>query len=394
MGYASVSKDATEKEEESDEPAGGAPIFHSAQDWLVVVGEKDVVPALELAIRFMNVGETALVWSHSKFAYGLSPRSNGDYTLPPNSHVKYRVTVKSIIDDKERDEPGFLIRYSAAKKGIGNDVFANEWDLHQGKAKAIQLYTKGASNLQLLLQRSSEIEDRDLIQQASSLMIDCLNNIVAVHLRAKEYHAAKEAAVKVLTVEPGNAKSLLRAAKAALLDPASSYEEVRAALDAAAETEGADDKELAKLRTQFQQQQKEYRKRSKAFASKMISKDDTSSSSRSQEPSQKHSTDESMLTGPGRKVSTAESVFAAGENSTFDRESTSHLAQKEELSSGERQNGTPQQAGNDEMPIREDWDWKTLVYFLLKQLLIVGAVLAYTKWGHPQGSQGRATTEL
>lgn len=388
MGFASVSKDTTEKEEEKDESPEGT-IFQSAQDWMVVVGEKDVVPALELAIRFMNVGETALVWSHSKYAYGPSSRSNGDYTLPPHSNVKYRVTLKSIIDDKQRDEPGFLIKYSAAKKEIGNDVFANEWDLHQGKAKAIQLYSKGASNLQLLVQRASEIEDRDLAQQASSLMVDCLNNIVAVHLRAKEYHAAKQAAVKVLTVDPGNPKALLRAAKAALLDPASSYEEVKAALDAVAETEGTDDKELAKLRTQFQQQQKEYRKRSKAFASKMIAKEDMPRSSSSVEPTGKHSPEESVPTGSND--STVESLPPVGEGAAA--ESTSHLAKEKDLRDGDHQNEASQQLGNDAMPAK-DWDLKTLLYFLLKQLLIVVAVLAYTKWGHPQGREGRTAAEL
>ena len=389
MGFASVSKDATEEEKDSDEPVG-APIFHSAHDWMVVVGEKDVVPALELAIRFMNVGETALVWSHAKYAYGLSSRGHGDYTLPPHSNVKYRVTLKSIIDDKQRDEPGFLIKYSAAKKDIGNDVFANEWDQHQGKAKAIQLYSKGASNLQLLLQRAGEIQDRDLAQQASSLMVDCLNNIVVVHLRAKEYHAAKQAAVKVLTVDPGNPKALLRAAKAALLDPASSYEEVKAALDAAAEAEGTDDKELAKLRYQFQQQQKEYRKRSKAFAAKMIAKENVPSSSPSVERTGGDSTDAPLPTESN--ASTTALLPSGGVNATDEK--TLDDVTEEVLSDVGHPTSTSHQLGDDVVPTKDDWDLKTLLYFLLKQLLIVGAVLAYTKWGHPQGREGRPATEL
>ena len=84
------------------------------------------------------------------------------------------------------------------------------------------------------------------------IMLDCLNNIAACHLRAKEFHQAKEAAVKVLSFDPDNLKRLVRAAKAALLDPASSYEEVEAAI-AAAEMDHPDDSEVQKLRIELNQ---------------------------------------------------------------------------------------------------------------------------------------------
>jgi tetratricopeptide (TPR) repeat protein len=110
--------------------------------------------------------------------------------------------------------------------------------------------------------------DNDAVRkQAMEIMLDCLNNIAACHLRAKEFHQAKEAAVKVLSFDPDNLKGLVRAAKAALLDPASSYEEVEAAI-AAAEMDHADDAEVRKLRIELKQRKQAYKKKSKEMFSK------------------------------------------------------------------------------------------------------------------------------
>eukprot|EP00980_Cylindrotheca_fusiformis_P030728 scaffold25316_cov215-Cylindrotheca_fusiformis.AAC.1 len=68
-------------------------------------------------------------------------------------------------------------------------------------------------------------EDHPQRHQVQQVMLDSLNNIVAVYLRQKEFHKAKQAAVEVLKQDPKNVKALLRAAKASLLDNASTMEE-------------------------------------------------------------------------------------------------------------------------------------------------------------------------
>lgn len=254
VGRLAPTKDSTE-----------GPIFQSAKDWLVVVADKDVVPALELGIRFLNIGDTGLIWSHSKFAYGPLERKHGDYTLPPDSNVIYEVTVKSVIGEEEQADPSFNIRASTAKKDIGNDAYANEWADGQGQQKAIRLYQRGAETLEYLLQTN---EDEEIVENARSVLLDCLNNVVAVYMRAKEYHLAKEAAVKVLTHDPDNFKALIRAAKASLLDPASSYEEASAAINAAAER-SPNDADVLRLKAQLKKQKQEYKKKSKEMFSKL-----------------------------------------------------------------------------------------------------------------------------
>ena len=243
------------------------PIFQEAKDWLVVIGEKDVLPALEMGIRFMQVGQTALVWSHCKFAYGPTTRQHGDYELPADSSVIYRVTVKSVVNsDRIVDDPAFQLQVASSKKKIGNDAYANEWSDGHGKSRAKLLYKRAADMMEYLLHTVQD--DVDKKKQAFEIMMDCLNNIAAIHLRAKEFHSAKEAAVKVLMHDPDNLKGLIRAAKASLLDPASSYEEVEMAVEAA-ETNHPDDAEVRKLRMDLKQRKQAYKKKTKELFSKL-----------------------------------------------------------------------------------------------------------------------------
>lgn len=274
------------------------PIFHAAHDWMVVIGEKDVIPCLEMAVRFMSVGETALVWSHSKYAYGSSQRQNGAYQLPPNSNVYYLVHVREIIAHPNTNVAG-QVAAARMKKMIGNDCYENEWFTGGiGKIRAKQHYQRGAEMMLYLLQSKSGTDteeqetaaaplppsttsihpvtktDDEMLQEARVIMLDCLNNIVALHLRDREFKLAKEAAVKVLVHDRHNFKGLIRAAKAALMDPASSYEEVELAMDAAAAAlptrhSERERMELEKLRIDHQRKKQEYQKKTKQMLSTM-----------------------------------------------------------------------------------------------------------------------------
>lgn len=244
------------------------PVFQEVKDWLVTIGDKDVVPGLEMGIRFMSVGNKSLVWSHSKFAFGPYSRKHGDFELPPESNVMFEVTVKKIIPEAEQQKPQFTLQMGRSKKDIANDLYANEWDSGTARQRALYLYEKAAKDLDYLLQIS---EDEALKSETKELLVDCLNNVVVVHLRAKDYNKAKKAAVKVLQKDPDNFKALLRAAKAALLDPASSYEEVDAALEAASEkADSATDKDLIKLKADFRKRKQQYAQKSKEMYSKAL----------------------------------------------------------------------------------------------------------------------------
>lgn len=236
------------------------PIFQVVKDWLIVVGDKDVMPAVEMGVRYMHEGETAVIWSHSKYALGPLTRSHDGYDMPPDSHVRVEITVKSIETSDE--DPHYAMRICHSKKEIGNDVFLNEWSKGAGKHRALYLYQKAAKGLELYLQNPEARKE-----EAARLLVDCLNNVAAVYIKAKEYHTAKEACVKVLELEPSNYKALIRAAKAALLDTASSFEEVEAAIHAASQVADGSASDVKRLKTDFLRRKKEYDEKTKSMFS-------------------------------------------------------------------------------------------------------------------------------
>ena len=231
------------------------PIFHVATDLLIVVGDKDVIPALEMGIRFLREGSRGIIYSHSKYAYGTLTRVNGEYELPENSSVMYQVHVKKIVEASD-------VEIAQSRKEIANDCYKHEWSKGNGKNRPLHLYKKASEAMDNWLVSSPDDE------LARSIMVDCLNNMAAVHLRAREYGKAKEAATRVLMHDPDNVKALCRAARAAMLDPAGSYEESDAAISAA-ESVKADDPDVIKLRTDLERRKREYKKKSKAMFSKL-----------------------------------------------------------------------------------------------------------------------------
>ena len=240
----------------------------------------------------MHVGETAVVWSHSKYAYGLGGRTYRStehnnsvvYELPPESNVAYEITVLSKVESL--DEPETILQFTQARKEQANDQYQDEWSRGAGKTRIKQAYERIARDMEGLLQTPEGLSE-SVIATAHNLRIDALNNITAVLLRAGEFHAAKTAAVAVLELEPQNFKALIRAAKAALMDPSSEFIEVEKALEAAAAHADSDtvQDDLRKLTQEFTRRKQAYDQVSKqmyqkAFDANSKAKDKSLSSSK------------------------------------------------------------------------------------------------------------------
>jgi len=308
-------------------------LFQKAESWLVVVGNSDVVPALDMGIRYMKVGQTALIWSHSKFALGKGTRTtiaengkaNGCGLVPPNSNVMYEVTVTQKVMDTSSLNPYFTIQKALTKKKIANDIYQNEWceppktnedaDCEYSMRRAIRLYTKAAQEMETLLQGTyfHHVEkDHPQRHESRQICLDSMNNIVAVHLKQKDYHEAKLAAAEVLKMDPNNTKALLRAAKAALNDPVSSFEEASAAIKAAeaaiATTSGKkkamNEKELNRLAIQLKEKQVEYKEKSKEMFGNKLRPKKTPVSDQNVE-----ATSSSTATATKKEESTSSSLF-------------------------------------------------------------------------------------
>jgi len=278
------------------------PIFQESKSWMVIVGAGDVLPCIEMAVRFMQTGETSRVWSHSKYALGPGTRNytvnNADAEnnitketrqVPPHSSVMYEVKVTMLVMDTSRLNPYFTIQKATSRKTMANEIYQYEWckvpedfgdpQCYMAMTRAIRLYSKSAKEMETLLNGTyfAQVEeDHPQRQQAKQLLLDCLNNVVAVHLRQQEYHTAKQAAIEALKHDSRNIKALLRAAKAALYDPASTLEEVNAALHSA-EVEityknPSEEKQLKQLKAEFKRKRHEYKEQSKAMFGDMLQK--------------------------------------------------------------------------------------------------------------------------
>jgi hypothetical protein len=242
------------------------PIFHIEKDLLVIIGDKEVIPCLEMCIRFMYKNQTSLLYSHSKYAYGtgirqsnINTNSNTVFVLPPNACVLYTVTVKDIVDSDYCLTNQFKIKSCSSKKYIANDIVQNELlvsmkstannntsnnssNILYAKGRALALYKRSSEMLHYLLQQQQneqeheedkQVENEQQNNEIKLLYADCLNNICVIYMICKEYKLAKEAAVTVLQYNPYNIKALIRAAKASLYDPSSDYNEVSITINAA-----------------------------------------------------------------------------------------------------------------------------------------------------------------
>ncbi len=197
--------------------------------------------------------------------------------------------------DTSRLNPYFTIQKALNRKTIANDIYQNEWckppetkqdpDSDFAMRRAIRLYTKAAQEMETLLKGTyfHTVEpNHPQRDQTKQILLDSLNNVVALRLKQKKYHDAKAAAIEVLKVDPSNTKALLRAAMAAIHDPASNIEEATAAIEAAEssiasssnnKSKSLNQKELKRLKIALKEKQADYKEKSKEmFGNKLRSR--------------------------------------------------------------------------------------------------------------------------
>jgi hypothetical protein len=351
-----------------------------------------------MGIRFLETGQTGRVWAHSKYALGPGSRMHGSYTLPPNSSVMYQVTVTQIVVDTARLNPYFPIQKALTRKNIANDIYQYEWVTPKGKEagtegadteadtdtntnpdttmamqRAVRLYQKAAKDLEVLLNGVyfQQVEqDHPQRLQARQIMLDALNNTTAVFLRQEEYHKAKLAAVEVLTHDPKNLKALLRASKASLLDPASTLEEAEAAMKAA-ESEVTyknpnEEKELKRLKGQFQKFKKEYKEKSKEMYGKMMNPPKVeSSSSPSDEPNNKE--------GGGaasKKVNIEEKILEFAETKMAEKAAEAKAKEEKTTTTAATTTNADEETTDEELQKGDTKFWQTQAFLTAMNVLI------------------------
>ncbi|XP_028906185.1 peptidyl-prolyl cis-trans isomerase FKBP8 isoform X2 [Ornithorhynchus anatinus] len=168
------------------------------------LGDCDVIQALDLCIQLMDVGETSLITSDSKYCYGPQGRSP---SIPPHAALRLEVALRMAVDGPDLELLSGRERIALAdrKRECGNAHYqrtdfvlaANSYDL---ALKAINSSSK--------VDISPE-EEGELLE----LRVKCLNNLAASQLKLDHSGAALRSCNMVLELQPDNIKALFRKGK-------------------------------------------------------------------------------------------------------------------------------------------------------------------------------------
>lgn len=270
------------------------PIFQQAKSWLVTVGDPfSLTRPIESALLQMSEGQTAQVYVEGSSRYHpfndvvrkhYKAGESEPYVVPAQSSLLFEISANQIVMDTSKLNPYFTIQKTLTLKNIANDLYQNEWQLiakqrphddtptttsigssssKNSRERAIYLYEKTAKLMRVLLGGTyfASVEpDHPQRKQSQTILMDSLNNIIAVYLRAKRWKQAREAAQIALKEDSKNVKAQLRNVKAHVLDP--NYlndEETRQALDKAESVvcyKDAEEKELKQLRGTWKRNKK------------------------------------------------------------------------------------------------------------------------------------------
>jgi len=225
--------------------------FIRQENTVVVLGDGDVLPGLEMGVRFCPVGCTSEVKFDSKFGYGSWGRrgSDGFIPVPPSTDLYFKFTVHeiiSVIDDVE---------LALMKKRIGNESF--KYDLDNGE-KALNVYNKAISLL------DAEIDSH------KKILVDLHNNVVLVHYKKKAFSLSKSSCLKIIEeLDSRNVKAWIRLGYI-YLD--SDYEKANHAVGQAAKfaPNQMDNIDVRKLYSLLKKKKIEYKQKEKEMSLKMF----------------------------------------------------------------------------------------------------------------------------
>ena len=238
-------------------------IFETCKRKMLRVGDADVPPGLELALRQQQDGTKCVCKAEWRFAYGDvgRPASDDEKTksVPPNAAVTWTIETHRLWY-KECDDtmtPGEMLYDARNKKVLGNEHFH-----HENWKKAGANYQEVLKGLNVW---NYDEGDPDRIE-AEEIYIHCGNNLVYALMKMDEWLKAEKAVCDVLTVAPDDKKSLYRATQVAM--HLSKWPEADAALKIAMET-WPNHKQFRDLYETLREHKRKYRERKAKMSAKM-----------------------------------------------------------------------------------------------------------------------------
>ncbi|XP_032688312.1 peptidyl-prolyl cis-trans isomerase FKBP8-like isoform X2 [Odontomachus brunneus] len=187
-------------------------VVENLDNFVIQLGDLDVVQGLDLAIALMDVGEIADIEVSPRFAYGeigLKPQ------IPPNTVITYTVELKAT--ELETDVETLSIKQ---RMELGNKKRerGNWWFSRNEPTLAIQCYRRALdflspkTNTFWSLDDMETIDDADL-QDLLEDRIKVYNNLAVSQMKIQAYEVALESVENVLSFQPRNVKALFRKGK-------------------------------------------------------------------------------------------------------------------------------------------------------------------------------------
>jgi len=247
-------------------------LFTEKDNFIIVLGEADVPPGLEMGIRFCPIGCSAQVTCTSKFAYGDRGRKkereekNTDtkkyVAVPPSCELQYSFVVHEIInyvDDLQQIQ---------LKKAIGNESF--QYDLDVGY-KALLVWKRTLTMIDSAINQPDGMP-QDTIKSLEKIKIDLHNNIALVYYNQKQYNEAKSSCNTILNeLDEKNSKACIRLGYI-LLELDVDFSEINQVIQKAASLSsgGMENTDVRKLYSKYKKKKLDYIEKRKEVSKKMM----------------------------------------------------------------------------------------------------------------------------
>uniref|UniRef100_A0A8C5H1T7 peptidylprolyl isomerase n=1 Tax=Gouania willdenowi TaxID=441366 RepID=A0A8C5H1T7_GOUWI len=182
----------------------GTPVEELPELWFTL-GDGDVIQALDLTVQLMEMGETALIHTDGKYAYGA--RGNLDPEIPSMAELSLEVKLLEATDapDLELMPPPQKITLATSKRERGN--------VHYQRGD----YAFAVNSYGIALQITESSSKVDISPEEENQLMDvkvkCFNNMAASQLKLDHHDAALKSCVSALAHEPENVKALFRMGK-------------------------------------------------------------------------------------------------------------------------------------------------------------------------------------
>ncbi|XP_056425785.1 peptidyl-prolyl cis-trans isomerase FKBP8 [Hyla sarda] len=169
-----------------------------------VLDEGDVIQALELGVRSMQLGEVAFLLTNGLYAFGLLGR---DPDIPSDASLLYKVTLLEV-----RDKPSLVALTSADRITLGNQKreCGNFHFEREEYRSAMHSYSQA---LTILTPSTAEPLSSEEEEEIREHRIKCLNNLAATQLKLHHYDDVINSCNAVLEMDKDNAKALYRKGK-------------------------------------------------------------------------------------------------------------------------------------------------------------------------------------